>query len=481
MSKLLASNSPARNSLAGNSLASDPIPPFPSGSDTEIRSFIDRELTRARERTLALVDCLSVEDQCKQVSPLMSPFVWDLAHIGNYEELWLLREIDGRVAIDPSLDDLYNAFEHPRWERPSLPILSPADARVYNAEVRTAVIALLHDPDTDLSPTSEQPLIRDAFVYGMVVQHEHQHAETLLATHQLRGHAALPPPGTIRFRSSLPTPTSQSLPMANVGETFIEGGPFEMGTTRADTPWAYDNELDAHAVVVAPFWIDSLPVTNSSHLTFIDDGGYENPLLWSAKGWAWRQEAALVAPQYWTNSGGNDWTILRFGRELDLALHLSEPVQHVSFYEAEAFATWAGKRLPTEAEWEKAARWDPVTGTSLANPWGNGPWTAAHANLGQMHDGPAPVGSFPLGASPSGVIGLIGDVWEWTSSRFRAYPGFTAFPYPEYSEVFWDGDYRVLRGGSWASDHIAARATFRNWDHPIRRQIFCGFRCAHDA
>jgi len=451
----------------------------PPGATAPDRHGIEAELHRARSRTLALVDGLTPDEQCAPVSPLMSPFVWDLAHIGNYEELWLLREIDGRHAIDPSLDDLYNAFEHPRWERPSLPMLSPVEARAYNARVRDAVVTLLHDPGLDLSPSSDTPLLRDAFVYGMVIQHEHQHDETLLATHQLRGTAAKPPAGVVPFPS--PDTGTTASQAAVAPETFIEGGSFEMGTTRAATPWAYDNELGAHQRSVDPFWIDTVPVSNGTYLNFIEDGGYHNNRLWSPTGWAWRIEADLVAPQYWVREGQHDWSMLRFGQVLDLADHLDEPVQHVCFHEAEAFATWAGRRLPTEPEWEKAARWDPATGVSFANPWGNGPWTSQHANLGQIHDGPAPVGSFPLGASPTGVLGLIGDVWEWTSTPFLSYPGFSAFPYAEYSEVFWDGDYRVLRGGSWAADHTAARSTFRNWDHPIRRQIFCGFRCARDA
>ncbi|HET6290500.1 MAG TPA: SUMF1/EgtB/PvdO family nonheme iron enzyme, partial [Amycolatopsis sp.] len=153
---------------------------------------------------------------------------------------------------------------------------------------------------------------------------------------------------------------------------------------------------------------------------------------------------------------------------------------HVSCHEAEAYAAWAGRRLPTEQEWEKAARFDPATGRSRRFPWGDEEPTAEHANLGQRHLRPAAVGAYPAGVSPLGVHQLIGDVWEWTSSGFEAYPGFAAFPYKEYSEVFFGGDYRILRGGSFGTDAAAIRGTFRNWDHPIRRQIFSGFRCARD-
>jgi len=158
-----------------------------------------------------------------------------------------------------------------------------------------------------------------------------------------------------------------------------------------------------------------------------------------------------------------------------------EPVVHVSWYEADAYARWAGKRLPTEQEWEKAARFDPVTGRSRRYPWGDDEPTAVVANLGQTHLRPAPLGAYPQGASAVGPQQMVGDVWEWTSSDFHGYPGFRAWPYREYSEVFFGADYKVLRGGSFATDAAACRGTFRNWDYPIRRQIFAGFRCASDV
>ena len=158
-----------------------------------------------------------------------------------------------------------------------------------------------------------------------------------------------------------------------------------------------------------------------------------------------------------------------------------EPVQHVGWYEADAYARWAGRRLPTEAEWEKAALYDPDTGGTRRWPWGDDEPTDRHANLGQRHLGPAPIGAYPDGVSAVGCHQMVGDTWEWTSSDFRAYPGFEWFPYAEYSDVFYGPDYLVLRGSSWATDPSVGRATFRNWDFPIRRQIFAGFRTARDA
>jgi gamma-glutamyl hercynylcysteine S-oxide synthase len=430
----------------------------------DLKARIVAELARARARTLAFVDQLSEVDLRAQHSPLMSPVVWDLAHIGNYEELWLLRALDGRAPIDPALDDLYNAFEHPRWTRPSLPILGPVEARAYNAGVRAEVLALLDGLDL-WGDTTGRPLLREGFVYGMVVQHEHQHNETLLATLQLMDEPPGPPPGSTPAGRSAAREV-RSLPAMRL----VDGGPFTMGS---DTdPWAYDNERRAHQVDLPPFLIDTFPVTVADYLAFMADGGYGHETLWSPRGWVWRQEAGLGAPQFWRDEAEGSWSFLRYGRRLDLAEAYDEPVQHVCWYEAEAYCRWAGKRLPSEAEWEKAALGAPDASESR-NP--------LVANLGAVHDGPSDIGSRPAGASAWGVHQLLGDVWEWTSSTFGPHPGFRAWPYREYSEVFWGDEYRVLKGGSWAADPVAVRPSFRNWDYPIRRQIFCGFRGARDA
>jgi gamma-glutamyl hercynylcysteine S-oxide synthase len=312
---------------------------------------------------------------------------------------------------------------------------------------------------------TDRPLVADGFAFGMIVQHEQQHDETMLATHQLRAGAAVlhaPPPPEPAVRAG--------------GEVLVPAGEFTMGT---DTdPWALDNERPAHQVHLPAYVIDATPVTNGAYEAFIADGGYSDRRWWSAAGWEHRVREQLVAPLHWRRDG-DGWAYRRFGRWDPV--RPDEPVVHVCFHEAQAYATWAGKRLPTEAEWEKAARWDPATGRSRRYPWGDDDPTEAHANLDQRHLRPAPVGAYPAGVSPLGVHQLIGDVWEWTSSTFTGHPGFTAFPYREYSEVFFGDDHRVLRGGSFGTDRSACRGTFRNWDYPIRRQIFSGFRCARDA
>jgi len=192
----------------------------------------------------------------------------------------------------------------------------------------------------------------------------------------------------------------------------------------------------------------------------------------------WLAESKAVAPKYWKRDG-SVWTerVMDLSRPIDP----TRPVCHVCFYEAEAFARWDGKRLPTETEWEAAASWDPAVNAAREFPWGDGIEGSRQANIDQLAFDTAPVGAFPMNVSPSGCYGMIGDVWEWTSSDFTGYPGFTSFPYKEYSEEFFGTGYKVLRGGSWATRPGAIRNTFRNWDYPIRRQIFSGFRCARDA
>ncbi|WP_433307025.1 ergothioneine biosynthesis protein EgtB [Actinoplanes sp. CA-030573] len=425
-----------------------------------LRDLVATELGRARDRTTLLTESVDEGDLVRQHSPLMSPLVWDLAHVGNQEELWLVRDVGGREPVRRDIDELYDAFKHPRRDRPQLPLLGPGEARRYVATVRDKVLDVLDHARLDGSP-----LVDNGFAFGMIVQHEQQHDETMLATHQLRAGAPVldaPPP---------PPATS-----AVEGEAFVPGGPFTMGTSTE--AWALDNERPAHAVDVPGFFIDRAPVTNGRYAEFIDSGGYDDERWWSAEGWAHRQAAGLVAPLHWERDG-DGWACRQFGRTSRIVPE--EPVVHVCFHEAEAFAAWAGKRLPTEPEWEKAARFDPATGRSRRFPWGDEPPTSERANLGQRHLRPAPVGAYPAGASPAGVHQLIGDVWEWVSTDFHGYPGFVPFPYREYSEVFFGTEYKVLRGGSFGTDAAACRGTFRNWDYPIRRQIFSGFRCARDA
>ncbi|MER7818121.1 ergothioneine biosynthesis protein EgtB [Streptomyces sp. NPDC096153] len=433
----------------------------PVATDDVLRKRALEALTTARARTTLLTECVDDDELTAQHSPLMSPLVWDLAHIGNQEEQWLLRAVAGRDAIRPEIDSVYDAFEHPRAERPALPLLSPAESRTYASDIRGRVLDIL-----EAHPLHGSALVDSAFAFGMIAQHEQQHDETMLITHQLRrGPAALDAPEP-------PGGGTTGLP----AEVLVPAGPFTMGTSAE--PWALDNERPAHHRQVDAFLIDTTPVTNGAFQAFVADGGYTDERWWAPAGWDQIRKHGIGAPLFWRREGGQ-WLRRRFG--VTEPVPEDEPVLHVSWYEADAYARWAGRRLPTEAEWEKAARHDPASGRSRRYPWGDEDPTPGRANLGQRHLRPAPAGAYPEGASPLGVRQLIGDVWEWTSSDFLPYPGFAAFPYREYSEVFFGPGHKVLRGGSFAVDPVACRGTFRNWDLAVRRQIFSGFRTARDA
>lgn len=404
---------------------------------------IASDLDDARRRTVALVAGVDDEQLHAQPDAILSPLVWDYGHVGVYEELWLVDALSGERPQDERRMAVYDAFTNPRRTRAALPLMGRDDVERYRDSVRDRALALLDEADFD----GEDPLLRDGYVYALVVQHEHQHNETMLQSLQIL-------PGGLRpVMPPLPQPRAVSAR----DTVLVPAGRYPVGNPRHEP---YDNESPQHMVQLDAYRIDRFPVTCGDFLRFVEDGGDDR------------------APKHWLRDAGGSWTVERFGHVLPLREDL--PVMHVSFHEAEAYARWVGGRLPTEQEWEVAATWDPHTESARRYPWGDEEPTERHANLDQRLWSPAPIGSYPDGASALGCEQMVGDVWEWTASNFAPYPGFRAFPYREYSEVFFGEEYRVLRGASWAARASVARATFRNWDYPIRRQIFAGFRCAYD-
>jgi iron(II)-dependent oxidoreductase len=375
-------------------------------------------LREARDRTLALVEPVSDADMDRVHDPLMSPLVWDLGHIAAFEDLWVCRET-GQEPLHPELAEVYDAVESPRHVRGDLSYLRRDQAIDYMESVRERTLKAFDG--------------MDAFMQELIIRHEHQHDETMLQTLQLAEPGVYAPARPEHRRGPVPT-----------GTLRMEAGRYEIGAGAG--AFAYDNELGLHTVDLEAYEIDLAPVTNGAFLEFVEDGGYSNKALWSPDGWLLRRREGWTRPLYWTEDGRSR----SFDRLEPIDPEL--PVMHLSRHEAEAFTRWAGARLPTEAEWEVAAR-------QAGGPDGH---------LDQTRFGPGSAGPF------------IGDCWEWTASEFGAYPGFRAHPYPEYSEVFFDAGYAVLRGGSWATRERVVSATFRNWDLPRRRQIFAGFRCARD-
>jgi len=412
-------------------------------------------LEEARAQTLALVEHVCDDDLERVHSPLLSPLVWDLGHIAAFEDLWLAHRHAGLPLLRPDLAEVYDAFETPRSRRGELPYLRRAAAEEYMEAVRVRV--------RGLDVPGEDP------VFDLVARHERQHAETMLQTIALAALSDWRPGGPVAAQ----TPgrregAASGLELVEIPATdaFALGAPDDGG-------FAYDNEQPQHQVEVEAFAIGRVPVTNGDWLAFIEAGGYRRPQWWSAEGWRWRCAEDVQRPLHWLDGA----------RERDLRgiakLDPDRPVVHVSCHEAEAFARSHGLRLPSETEWELAATYDHARATRRTWPWGEHPPGPAEANLIESAVfAPLPVGVLAAGAAPCGALGMIGDVWEWTASEFRGYPGFRAYPYREYSEVFFGPEYRVLRGGAFAASAAVISPTFRNWDYPQRRQIFSGVRVA---
>jgi gamma-glutamyl hercynylcysteine S-oxide synthase len=446
---------------------------------TPVRSESSARATRAaivllaetRARTLEMVAPLTDEDLQRQHSRLMSPIAWDLGHIAHFEELWLLRDSDAPPS-DGGQDAVYDPLVTPRARRDELALPSVATIRQRLGDVRARVETRLTSAPTKATSPLMQQVREGGIDLNLVAQHEAQHQETILQAIALREDLSYRPP----FAGEPALPVGFRPPLESL---LVPAGPFVMGTD--ERRWAYDNERPAHLVDLPDFHIDASPVTNGQYLAFIQDGGYTRRELWSEPGWSWREATGARSPAHWraTKVGpiasGGGWEAIVFGRLGPL--HPDCPVMHVCWYEADAYARWTGGRLPSEAEWEKAAAWDPAQGCSRRYPWGDEEWEPARANLDQRHLEPVPAGAALAGRSAYGCLQMLGDVWEWTDSWFDGYPGFRSFPYKEYSEIFFGQQYRVLRGGSFATRATVARTTTRNWDLPERRQIFAGFRC----
>jgi iron(II)-dependent oxidoreductase len=428
------------------------LPAAAEGRDSELLGA----MLQTRERTLALVASVSDRDLERVHSTLMSPLVWDLGHIAAFEDLWLVHRYGGNPHLRQELADVYDAFDTPRAGRGDLPFLRPPAARDYLTEVRERSLKVLARKGIGASQVPE-----------MVLRHEQQHCETMLQTLQLARLSEYEPPERWADPPTSETHTGLDFIDIPAGECTVGAGP---------NVFSYDNERPRHRTDVRGYLIGRTPVTNASYLTFVEGGGYQRREWWSDEGWAWKEQYDITRPGAWTADLSSEW---RLG-QLE-PLHADRPVVHLSWFEADAFARAHGARLPTEIEWEKAATWDQDSQTARPYPWGHRvPVPGVHANLDQSGGGTAPAGAYPASASPCGCLGMIGDVWEWTSSPFDGYPGFVAHPYKEYSEVFFGDAYRVLRGGSWATRARVATASFRNWDLPQRRQIFAGVRIARD-
>ena len=400
-----------------------------SASTQSYRDSITILFAQTRASTLDLLAQIDESAFSPQIHPEFSPIGWHFGHIAFTEAYWIL---DYLSASPPSFPETYQrlfaADGLPKQERQNLPSISAIAE--YLKVVRDLTVKYL---------ATAQVEEQSRFWYWLI-QHEGQHCETISFLWQLHQQSNLNVAnfGNLSAKTQIIESRENSTEMVRVA-----AGEFTVGSDRVD---ALDNERPAHQLHLNTYWIDRYPVTCKQYARFMTLGGYRQRRYWSEAGWQWLQQNPVDRPLYWSDNV--DW--------------LDHPVSGVSYYEAEAYANFVGKRLPTEAEWSKAA-----LGTSY------------NCNHNRAIGHTTPVGTYQ-GGSNYGCQDMLGNVWEWTASWFDGYPGFTAYPYLGYSEAYFDGEHRVLKGGSWATNRSGLRTSFRNWYHPYVRQIFAGFRCAKD-
>ena len=412
-------------------------------------------LVQARSRTLAYAADLTAERLLGPRLAIVNPPLWEIGHVAWFQERWCLRyRADGTLAAPcmPGADALYDSAKvahDTRWDL-ALPDL---DATLtYLARILQRVLERV-------DAEGQSGHLR--YFAQLAAFHEEMHCEAFTYTRQTLGYPAPGGPGTGAAPEAGPCP----------GDVAHPGGEFTVGAVPGGAPFVFDNEKWAHPVRLAPFRMARAAVTNAEFAAFVDDGGYARRDWWSEAGWRWREAAAASCPVYWVRRDGQ-WLQRRYDRTIPLRPHGA--AIHVCWFEAEAYCRWAGRRLPTEAEWEAVAG----APGGRAYPWGHTPATAAHANLYGVVGDTADVGAFAAGDSALGCRQMLGNVWEWTADWFAPYPGFVRDPYAEYSEP-WFGDHKVLRGGCHATRATLLRNTWRNFYTPERRDVFAGFRtCA---
>ncbi len=430
----------------------------PSTSASELAAWA----RDARERTLALVSNLSDEQLMGPRLAIVNPLRWETGHVAWFQCYWALRHAYGESAIRADEDRLYDSFKVQHDTRWDLPLPSWIKTLDYAREVLDRVLTRLRQ---------REPNPQETYFHRLAVFHEDMHGEAFTYTRQTLSY---PPPPV-----SLGAAPAESGPLA--GDAQIPGGHFALGAA-PDASFVFDNEKWAHPVTVAPFRIARAAVTNAEFAAFVDDRGYQRRELWSEPGWSWRRNVAAEHPVYWRLDAGK-WSRRSYQRWVPL--EPNHPVIHVNWYEADAFCRWAGRRLPTEAEWEIAAAAEPsddghgLSPRKRRYPWGDEPWTPEHANLDGVLGGGADVAAYSAGDSAFGCRQMFGNVWEWTATTFQPYPGFVIDPYKEYSQPWFDGRHTVLRGGCWATRARLLRNTWRNFYPADRRDVLAGFRtCA---
>lgn len=421
-------------------------------------------LRSARQRTLELLEGLTAEQLVGPKLPILNPTIWEIGHVAWFYEFFILRREYGHQPLLDRGDALYDSIavaHNTRWDLPVYPL---GEMKDYMAAVQETLISRLED-----GLASE----RDSYLYQFTAFHEDMHDEAFTWARQTLAYPTpvFRPDGAV---------TAQRLAVTGAldGDVHIPGGTFQLGS-RPEDAFVFDNEKWAHDVEVAAFHMARAPVTCGQFAEFVEDGGYTTDAYWSEDGLAWRRDAGAEHPVFWMRDGTGGWRVRLFDQWRDLAP--DTPVVHVNWHEANAWCSWAGRRLPSEAEWEFAATMRPDGSGGLTKadyPWGSDRITPDRANMDGFGMGCAEVADYPAGENAWGCRQLIGNVWEWTADTFNPFDGFAPDDYREYSEPLF-GDTKVLRGGSWVTRSRYINAKYRNYFPPHRQDIFAGFRtCA---
>ncbi len=457
---------------------------------TELREA----LKEARERTLELIEDLTDEQMIGPRLDIVNPLRWEIGHVAWFQEYWILRHFRKEAPTRSDGDRLYDSARIAHDTRWDLPLPSKAETLAYIQRILERIL----EPRVPTGPDGRQENDRydEAYFIRLAFLHEYMHAEAITYTRQTLGYT---PPrisiaqnrgrsqGDGRGRSqgdgSQARPAEREDRAAHsqppLGDAEVPGGAFLLGST-PDMAFVFDNEQWAHPVTLNPFRISRTAVSNAEFAAFVEDRGYRRRELWTDEGWRWREREGAEHPVYWRHDG-NEWLRRNFDAWVPLEGRL--PVLHVNWYEADAYCRWAGRRLPTEAEWEFAASAEPRPGGGITEhkrqfPWGDEPPTEEHANLNWRALASVEVDALPAGDSAFGCRQMIGNVWEWTATDFGPYPGFAPGPYKEYSAP-WFGNHKVLRGGCWTTRSGLIRNNYRNFYQPQRRDVWGGFRtCA---
>ena len=438
---------------------------MPDKSITEqtINALID-DLKDARQRTLELVEGLNQQQIIGPQLDIVNPLLWEIGHTAYFHELWTLRHLDGAAPFLENADELYDSINIAHEDRWDLPLLSLDDTKTYMQQVLDAEINRLKNDNVTR---------QDIYLTRYAVFHEDMHTEAYTYTRR-----TLDYPAPIFANNVLNDEKYNAGPLE--GDVDIEGGNFLLGAQKDNdegTGFCFDNEKWQHPVNIKPFRIARAATTYQQYAEFVNDGGYNNQQFWDDEGWDWLLKNNVKTPNGWKKDAGGNWLIKHFDQWQNMRPHAA--VIHINWYEASAYCHWAGRRLPTEAEWELAASGSPSNNNEKRlYPWGNEKPTERHVNMNSRAMRTIDVGALPEGDSAFGCRQMLGNVWEWTADTFNPYPGFVADMYQDYSQPLF-GQTKVLRGGAWTTRSRMIRNTWRNYYGPDRNDVFAGFRtCA---